>query len=305
MSASSLAALRALPWRVLRSGPGDGLTNMATDLALLDHARRTGEATLRLYAWARPTLSLGRHERGRGVFDLRALRESGIDLVRRPTGGRALLHDHEVTYAVAAPTAAGTLGETYRAVNALLLAALRSLGVRVDEAARTSRGARGGEGVRADDAGHHPAPVTPLRPDGAPCFAEPSAGELVVDGAKLVGSAQWRDGGAWLQHGSILLEDDQPRIATLRRSTTAGPADRSRPASPSDASPHHPPVAPAATLRGALGRDVAAADVEAAIVAAFRTGLGAMVDLPATALSGGDLRRHLEALADPTWVWRR
>lgn len=291
MSASPLAALRALPWRLLRSGPGDGLANMATDLALLDHARRTGEATLRLYAWERPTLSLGRHERGRGVFDVRALREAGIDLVRRPTGGRALLHDHEVTYAVAAPAAAGSLGETYRAVNALLRTALHALGVAVDEAARPPR-----DGLTDQ---------SPLRPDGAPCFAEPSAGELVVDGAKLVGSAQWRDGGAWLQHGSILLEDDQPRIATLRRSTTAGPADRSRPASPSDASPHHPPVAPAATLRGALGRDVAAADVEAAIVAAFRTGLGAMVDLPATALSGGDLRRHLEALADPTWVWRR
>ncbi len=299
MSASSLAALRALPWRVLRSGPGDGLTNMATDLALLDHARRTGEATLRLYAWARPTLSLGRHERGRGVFDLRALRESGIDLVRRPTGGRALLHDHEVTYAVAAPTAAGTLGETYRAVNALLLAALRSLGVRVDEAARTSRGARGGDGVRADDAGHHPASVTPLRPDGAPCFAEPSAGELVVDGAKLVGSAQWRDGGAWLQHGSILLEDDQPRIAGLRRAADApgtGPAV----VPPAPAS-----TAAAATLRAALGREVAPTDVEEAIVRAFHDGLGPLVDLPAAPLSGGDLRRHLEALADPTWVWRR
>ncbi len=299
MSASSLAALRALPWRVLRSGPSDGLTNMATDLALLDHARRTGEATLRLYAWARPTLSLGRHERGRGVFDLRALRESGIDLVRRPTGGRALLHDHEVTYAVAAPTAAGTLGETYRAVNALLLAALRSLGVQVDEAARTSRGARGGEGVRADDAGHHPAPVTPLRPDGAPCFAEPSAGELVVDGAKLVGSAQWRDGGAWLQHGSILLEDDQPRIAGLRRAADApgtGPAV----VPPAPAS-----TAAAATLRAALGREVAPTDVEEAIVRAFHDGLGPLVDLPAAPLSGGDLRRHLEALADPTWVWRR
>ena len=250
---------------------------MATDLALLDHARRTGEATLRLYAWARPTLSLGRHERGRGVFDLRALRESGIDLVRRPTGGRALLHDHEVTYAVAAPAAAGTLGETYRAVNALLLAALRSLGVRVDEATR----------------------ATPLRPDGAPCFAEPSAGELVVDGAKLVGSAQWRDGGAWLQHGSILLEDDQPRIATLRRAPDA-------PGTGPDVVPPAPAsTAAAATLRAALGREVAPTDVEEAIVGAFHDGLGTLADLPAATLSGGDLRRHLEALADPTWVWRR
>lgn len=285
MSASPLAALRALPWRLLRSGPGDGLTNMATDLALLDHARRTGEATLRLYAWEFPTLSLGRHERGRGVFDVRALRESGIDLVRRPTGGRALLHDHEVTYSVAAPATAGSLGETYRAVNALLRAALQRLGVTVDEAARAPR---------TDALGS-----TPLRPDGAPCFAEPSAGELVVDGAKLVGSAQWRDDGAWLQHGSILLEDDQPRIARLRRAADAPGAG------PIVVPPAPASTAAAATLRTVLGRDVAPGEVEEVVVAAFEEGVGPLTALPATALSGGALGRHLEALSDPTWVWRR
>ena len=292
MSASELAALRALPWGLLRSGPCDGLTNMATDLALLDHARRTGVATLRLYAWTRPTLSLGRHERARGVFDLRALRTAGIDVVRRPTGGRALLHDHEVTYAVAAPAAAGSLGETYRAVNTLLRSALRSLGVPVDEAGRAPRGTGAGA----------------LRPDGAPCFAEPSPGELVVDGAKLVGSAQWRDDGAWLQHGSILLDDDQPRIAALRRPITAGPADRGGAETsqvPSDQPTLVTPVAPAATLRGALGRDVVPTEVEDAIVAAFRDGLGQAMDPQMTALSQWDLRRHSEALGDPTWVWRR
>ena len=258
---------------------------MATDLALLDHARRTGEATLRLYAWARPTLSLGRHERGRGVFDVRALRESGIDLVRRPTGGRALLHDHEVTYAVAAPATAGSLGETYRAVNALLRQALQALGVAVDEAARAPR------------TGTLQAP--PLRPDGAPCFAEPSAGELAVDGAKLVGSAQWRDGGAWLQHGSILLEDDQPRIAPLRRGVDA------RGNGPGVLPPAPASIAAAATLRTALGRDVAPVEVEEAVIAAFEEGVGPLTASPAATLSRADLGRHLEALADPTWVWRR
>ena len=256
---------------------------MATDLALLDHARRTGEATLRLYAWARPTLSLGRHERARGVFDLRVLRTAGIDVVRRPTGGRALLHDHEVTYAVAAPATAGTLGETYRAVNVLLRTALASLGVAASEAPRHAR----------------PAVAEALRPDGAPCFAEPSPGELVVDGAKLVGSAQWRDDGAWLQHGSILLEDDQPRIASLRRAPGA-PAT----------GPAVVPLAPAATaasatLRAALGRDVAPVEVEDAVIAAFSDGLGRTLTPLAAALSERDLRRHLEALSDPTWVWRR
>ena len=93
-------------WRFLDSGAADGVTNMATDVALLEHARRTGETTLRVYAWSRPTLSLGRHERARGLFATDVLHADGVDVVRRPTGGRALLHHREVTYSVTAPIGA-------------------------------------------------------------------------------------------------------------------------------------------------------------------------------------------------------
>jgi len=242
---------------------------MATDLALLDHARQSGEATLRLYAWRQPTLSLGRNERARGTFDVRALRAAGVEVVRRPTGGRALLHDHEVTYSVTAPAGATSLGEAYGAINALLLEGLQALGVPVTAVDRRV-------GV-------------PLRPEGAACFASPGLGELVVAGAKLVGSAQWRDADALLQHGSILLADDQPRIAALRAGTSEAPAQ----------------VAPAATLTAALGRPVARDEVEAALVAALERALGAAPIPLEPSLFQRDLARHLLVLADPTWTWRR
>lgn len=180
-------------WRLLVSPPADGATNMAVDHALFERAATADDAVLRLYAWTRPTLSLGMHERAR--LDATAVAARGVDVVRRPTGGRALLHHREVTYSVTAPTQGRTLGETFRAINALLLDALQRLGVAASEAERRGRA---------------------TAPDGAACFAEPNAGELVVGGRKLVGSAQRRDERALLQHGSILLADDQAMVASLR-----------------------------------------------------------------------------------------
>jgi lipoyl(octanoyl) transferase len=280
--AVALAAL-APQWRLWRSGVADGVTNMATDAALLAYARRTGEATLRLYGWDRPTLSLGRHERARRVFDPSLIVAAGVGLVRRPTGGRALLHHREVTYSVTAP-ASLTLAESYAAINALLLDALSRLGV----------GAR-----IATPAGR------PLRPEGAACFAEPGAGELIVDGAKLVGSAQLREAGALLQHGSILIADDQPLIARMRCATsedTTGTLSAGVMRQETDR-----PVAPAATLEHALGRKVTPSEVEDALVASLAAALEAVT--PAApfdpALLRADLERLVIAFADREWTWRR
>jgi len=243
---------------------------MATDLALLAHARETKRAVLRIYAWSRPTLSLGRNERARGSIHAPALRAEGIDVVRRPTGGRALLHDHEVTYSVAAPVGTMTLRESYVAINALLFDALARLGVAAIAVAR-------------DPAERHA-----LRPDGAACFAEPGEGEIVVGGGKLVGSAQWREDGALLQHGSILLADDQSRIARLRPpDTPAGP------------------IVPAATLTGALGRPVDYAEVRDALVAALSTALGLTPPPLDPAPLHPSYSYFSQVVADPTWTWRR
>src|SRR5215207_3150452 len=100
---SFIIAAERLRWRLLLSPPLGGPENMALDEALMARARRTGETVLRVYGWSRPTLSLGRNQRAAGLFDERALAERGVGVVRRPTGGRSLLHHREVTYSVTAP----------------------------------------------------------------------------------------------------------------------------------------------------------------------------------------------------------
>ena len=270
---ATLLAL-APQWRFLDSGAADGATNMATDVALMGESRRTGVATFRVYAWDRPTLSLGRHERARDRFDMARLAAEGVGVVRRPTGGRALLHDREITYSVTAPVGALSLTASYAAINTVLLDALARLGVRASV-----------------DGGAH----RPLRPEGAACFAEPAAGELTVDGAKLVGSAQLREEGALLQHGSILLADDQGRIDRLR---VGGYGRRS------DAG--IPPTTKAATLGAILGRDVGYAEVRDALRSAFEVATsGGAEAAPGGRSLQDDLARLVIAYAGPSWTWRR
>jgi lipoate-protein ligase A len=158
---------------------------MSADVALLDEAVRLGTASLRLYRWDPPTLSIGRNQ------PLDGLATDGITVVRRPTGGQAVWHEHEVTYAVAAPISVfGSLRTAYREIHTRLAAALRTM--EVDAVLAPGRQA--------------------IRPSGRPgsCFASPVGGEILVNGRKLVGSAQVRRGDALLQHGSILLDGAQP-----------------------------------------------------------------------------------------------
>jgi lipoyl(octanoyl) transferase len=201
-----------------RSGP----ENMARDEALLDEADRTGAAFLRLYRWDPPCLSLGRNEPDPDRADRR-----DIAVVRRPTGGRSVWHEHEVTYAVAAPIATfGSLREAYCAIHTRLATALRFLGAEVSLAP------------------HRPTARLSDRPRS--CFAAPVGGEIVARGRKLVGSAQVRRGAAFLQHGSVLLDGSQEKAA-VRGEPYAVRGD--------------------VTLREVLGHPVAFDDVTAAIVA--------------------------------------
>ena len=169
-----------------------GAANMALDHALMERARRTRERVLRVYAWSRPTVSLGRHQVARSRINTRAAKDLGVALVRRPTGGRALLHHREVTYSITTALAPDdSVRSWYAAINEILMRALGSLDV--------------------------PAMVAPpasktMLPSTAACFAQPDEGEITVDGRKLVGSALLREQGALLQHGSILLADDQPML---------------------------------------------------------------------------------------------
>src|SRR4051812_1819632 len=159
---SFIIAAERLPWRLLLSPPLRGPENMALDEALMARARRSGETVLRVYEWSRPTLSLGRNQRAAGLYREAMLAERGIGVVRRPTGGRALLHHREITYSVTAPCDdTGALLTEYGRINALLRIALESLGVPV---------------VVAEPAGRAAAPSA------SPCFAEPARGELTLHG---------------------------------------------------------------------------------------------------------------------------
>src|SRR4051812_48910645 len=193
-------------WRLLLAQPRSGAENMARDTALQARAAKTSETVFSIYSWDRPTLSFGRHQPATGLYDVERIRTAGVGVVRRPTGGRAILHHHEVTYSVSAPLAgAPPLRETYERINEILIAGLSRLGVSVGTAAPAAR-----------------APIPSVRP----CFETPGEGELVSAGGKLVGSAQWRDEHSLLQHGSILVVDDQSALPSyaMRTPGSAEPA---------------------------------------------------------------------------------
>jgi lipoate-protein ligase A len=242
---------------------------MALDAALMESVRGGAAPVLRFYRWAPACLSLGRNQPAAGCYRTEALEAAGVEVVRRPTGGRAVLHDHELTYSVA--VGVGVLGsprESYAAVNRALVAGLRRLGV--DAALQPRRAGR--------------APVPSL----APCFREPAEGEVVAGGGKLVGSAQYREGGAILQHGSLLLSGDQRRVASFLREP--GPPE---------------PEAPAALDRfldplpgwEALTR---------ALAAGWEEAIGPLE--PVAAPVEAETARAValqERYASPAWTWRR
>jgi len=166
-------------------GGGAGSAHMAMDEALMDAVAADGAtAMLRTYSWAEPTLSLGYFQ---SIHEAEAdPRWQGVPIVRRPTGGGAIWHEAEVTYAVALPAShplARRPADLYRAVHGAISEALRCQGV-----AATRRGGAVGGGNR------------PFL-----CFADRDPEDLVVAGSKVVGSAQRRRAGAILQHGSLLL----------------------------------------------------------------------------------------------------
>lgn len=176
-------------WRFVLDEAQDGPTNMAIDEVLaLACAQGWSPPSLRLYRWAIPTVSLGCNQPIRGGVDFARCAQRGVPVVRRPTGGRALLHHHELTYSLALPIPRDSRGvlSDYRWISHCFLLALKRLGVQ----ATLSRGAPRNE------------------EEGGVCFLSPARYELTVDGRKLMGSAQRRFRGALLQHGSLLIEID-------------------------------------------------------------------------------------------------
>ncbi len=235
-------------WRLLRTPAVTGPENMALDQAILEAASR-GEVppTLRLYSWQPPCLSLG-HAQSLEDVDCERLAALGWQLVRRPTGGRAILHTDELTYSVAAPATypdlSGTVLASYRRISLGLIAGLALLGLDADIQPEVKLS----EAERAN-------PI---------CFEVPSAYEITARGRKLIGSAQVRRQGGVLQHGSLPLHGDISRICLVlrfdsdvaRTSASARLAQR------------------ASTLGGLLGRTVTWDEAAQAMARGFSEALG-------------------------------
>ena len=187
-------------WRLMEDGPGDGRLNMAIDRAILT-ACDSGQApaTLRLYGWDKPTLSIGYSQNELKDVDNVQCERRNIPIVRRFTGGRALLHQYELTYSLIAPIPhpqfPGNLAGAFNAVSKAVIYSLEKTGVAKLEMAGKDKRSCGPGGKRS------PA-----------CFATTNHWEITVMGKKLAGSAQRRLNGAFLQHGSILLDWD-PELA--------------------------------------------------------------------------------------------
>ncbi len=199
-------------WELIIDGPADGSCNMATDAALLEQVesspvRRT---IVRFYGWQTPTISLGRNQKVDRAVDVDYCRANGIDIVHRPTGGRAVLHDDELTYAVISndtDSFGDTIYGNYRRVSEALCLGYNRLGVPAILAPDTRKAA-------------------PLTDDvDPPCFLSTSRYELMVAGRKIVGSAQRRVRRSFLQHGSMPITCDRNVLARATRMQDATPLE--------------------------------------------------------------------------------
>jgi lipoate-protein ligase A len=265
-------------WRLITTPPARGAWNMAVDEAILEHVERCdAPPTLRLYAWDPPCLSLGRAQPFADV-DIARLESYGWEVVRRMTGGRAILHTDELTYSVTGtvddPNLAGSLLESYNRLAGALLAAVQDLGLLVEMK----------EG-KADSG--MPNPV---------CFEVPSTYEITVNGKKLIGSAQARRKEGVLQHGSLPLTGDLRRIcqALVFPEASAREAAMQR------------LLARATTVESVLGREVAWETAAQAFIRAFEARLG--LKLEAGELLESELERAetlvYEKYAHPSWTER-
>ncbi|WP_461611404.1 lipoate--protein ligase family protein [Cytobacillus kochii] len=191
-------------WRFIHSGMGSPSFNMALDEALLDwNSEGKMPPVIRFYGWNPATLSIGYFQKVDKEIKLEAVKENGLGFVRRPTGGRGVLHEHELTYSVIVPEEhpqmPKTVTEAYRVISEGVLRGFQQLGLEAYFAVPRSKEEK--EMLK--------------NPRSSVCFDAPSWYELVVEGRKVAGSAQTRQKGVILQHGSILLDLDEDKLFSL------------------------------------------------------------------------------------------
>ncbi|RTR35245.1 lipoate--protein ligase family protein [Robertmurraya yapensis] len=191
-------------WGFIDSGDQSPSFNMALDEALLDwHSAGKIPPVIRFYGWNPATLSIGYFQKVEKEINMEAVKEHGLGFVRRPTGGRGVLHDQELTYSVIVseehPEMPKTVTEAYRVISEGILKGFHQLGLEAYFAVPKTAEER--ESLK--------------NPRSAVCFDAPSWYELVVEGRKVAGSAQTRQKGVILQHGSILLDLDEDKLFSL------------------------------------------------------------------------------------------
>jgi lipoyl(octanoyl) transferase len=212
-----------MTWRLLTTPAATGAENMALDEALLDSVIAGAAPLVRFYGWQPGCLSVGTNQPLAAQIDTGWVLSQGFTLVRRPTGGRAVLHDgpRELTYSLVAPVddsrVSGGVVESYRKISTGLVLGLARLGIAARMAeppeVAAERGASPLAAARAEIAARRSGRPNPGHndPAGAVCFDEATDYEITVDGRKVIGSAQTRRGGVLLQQGSVLLDADLER----------------------------------------------------------------------------------------------
>ena len=191
-----------MTWALLQTGFLPAELNMNIDIALArNFGNSNGIPILRFYGWNPPAISIG-YNQEEDEFDREKLSTAGVDLVRRPTGGRAILHWNELTYSVVIPIQQRSLHEIYSTINTALLAGVRLLGINAEFVNVSS----------TSEQLYH-------QQESAACFSSSAKSEIQFEGKKLVGSAQRRFGTVVLQHGSILLGPQHVQIASLLTDT--------------------------------------------------------------------------------------
>ena len=186
------------PWRlIVEPAPLKGSANMAVDEFLFESAAASGRTYLRFYQWEKPTASLGATQAVGRAVDLLFCRDRGIDIVRRITGGKLVLHHREITYSISssdAETFTPTLAGSYKLISRALMRGLENMGLHPSASGQ--------------------APSFYAKSD-LPCFSHPARDEIEVEGMKIIGSAQKRTGPRFLQHGSIPLDHDEALLKSI------------------------------------------------------------------------------------------
>jgi lipoate-protein ligase A len=199
-----------MKWRYIPPETSDAYINMAKDETLLEEVSLgKSPPTLRFYGWQPPALSLGYFQKAALGVNFEACKNLQVDIVRRPTGGRAILHEHEVTYCVVMPFVPGEEGSvlhTYKKINYALLQGLKLLGVKAELIPKAKN-------------------TAPSASKSFACFSSPSWYEVQVGEKKLLGSAQCRKNNTLLQHGSLMLKLEREKLFACLNTSQASPLD--------------------------------------------------------------------------------